>query len=274
MAFKKGVTFYFTDEGKYEEFLENHKNSGTTKSKFVLKHLEGNRSIFDKKNNKFELTGGFYNSYPYTQFVDASFSFDEVFFLGGVTDSNLKKRLLENIDEKIKDHFLERILIDNAELLNRFYHLIKTKIKVMYMREKKDGVDYINASCFCRYGFIEINESLWKKYDGLYDFTSITYKKFFDVFSKPNKNNGLAMLLEREKTGDAVGGFFISVHSGGKSYPKDPSKSGFQVYPERRFLWLKVSGLNGHQNINRVSFEEHKRIDNGKISLIEKTRIK
>lgn len=81
MAFKKGVTFYFTDEGKYEEFLENHKKSGTTKSKFVLRHLEDNKNIFGKLNNNCELIAGLYNSNPYVQCVDAFFSFRQPFLL-------------------------------------------------------------------------------------------------------------------------------------------------------------------------------------------------
>jgi hypothetical protein len=76
MAFKKGVTVYFTDEGKYEEFLENHEKSGTTKSKFVLRHLEDNKNIFGKLNNC-ELMAGLYNSNPYVQCVDAFFSFPQ-----------------------------------------------------------------------------------------------------------------------------------------------------------------------------------------------------
>ena len=273
MAFKKGVTFYFTDEGKYEEFLENHKKSGTTKSKFVLRHLEDNKNIFDKLNKNCELIAGLYNSNPYVQCVDAFFSFRQPFLLSGVTEPELRKGLLNNIDEKIKIDFVERIL-ENMKCYHGSYHLIKTMIKITYMRERNDDCDYINASCFCRYGFIKIDEFLWKRYNSLYDFTSITYQKFFYIFSAPKKTKQLAMILESEASGDMIGGFFISVYPEGKSFPKDLSKRGFQEYPGRPLVWLKVSGVNGYQNINRFTFEEHKRVDNGKFSLIKKSRMK
>lgn len=50
------------------------------------------------------------------------------------------------------------------------------------------------------------------------------------------------MILESEASGDMIGGFYFRL-SRGKSFPKDLSKRGFQEYPGRPLVWLKVSGL-------------------------------
>jgi Zn ribbon nucleic-acid-binding protein len=112
--------------------------------------------------------------------------------LGLFGESKLKKQLLKSVDENIRRDFSERLSTSGANCPGACYHLIKTKITLMYTRNKIDGVECVSGTCLCRYGVVTINESLWKKYDGLYDFTKITYQKYIDVFRSPRKNKQLA----------------------------------------------------------------------------------
>ena len=119
MAFKKGVTVYFTDEGKYEEFLKKHEVSGKTKSKFVLDHLNHKNENHKNENHKNEnhkavnatsrLMGGFYSFYPLTDYYDTSFSLLSDMPLGLFGESKLKKQLLKSVDEYIRKDFSERL---------------------------------------------------------------------------------------------------------------------------------------------------------------------
>lgn len=70
---KKGVTFYFTDEGEYEEFLRNHKISGKTKSKFVLEQLIKGSEEIKLINGNHKLMGELYSSYALSKYYDISF---------------------------------------------------------------------------------------------------------------------------------------------------------------------------------------------------------
>lgn len=274
MAFKKGVTVYFTDEGKYEEFLKNHEISGKTKSKFVLDHLNHKNENHKAVNATSRLMGGFYSFYPLSYYYDVFFSLPRNIPLGLFGESELKKQLLKAVDENIRRDFSERLSTSGANCPGACYHLIKTKITLMYTRNKTDSVECVSGTCLCRYGVVTINESLWKKYDDLYDFTKITYQKYIDIFRSPKKNKQLALVLEPVSPDDMVGGFFISVYPEGKSYPRDFSKCGFQEYPELLYAKVKISGVSEHQNINRISYQEHSRIDGGCVRITKKTKIK
>lgn len=274
MAFKKGVTVYFTDEGKYEEFLKNHEISGKTKSKFVLDHLNHKNENHKAVNATSWLMGGFYSSYPLIDCYDASFSLLSDMPLGLFGESKLKKQLLKSVDEYIRKDFSERLSKGERDYFGGCYHLIKTKITLMYARNKIDGVECISGTCLCRYGVVTINEPLWRKYDGLYDFTKINYQKYINIFMSPKKNKQLALVLEPALPDDMVGGFFISVYPEGKSYPRDFSECGFQEYPELPYAKVKISGVSEHQNINRIAYKELSRIDGGAVHMAKKTKIK
>jgi hypothetical protein len=56
--------------------------------------------------------------------------------LGLFGESKLKKQLLKSVDENIRRDFSERLSTSGANCPGACYHLIKTKITLMYTRNK------------------------------------------------------------------------------------------------------------------------------------------
>jgi hypothetical protein len=268
-GYKRAVSIYFRNKRIDELFAEKTSGLGVRQTKFIMGLIE--KDLADPQLSPSPIATFALNK-PFTSFepflLDGILAFPEL----DMAPPKIKKNIMEVIDGKVMEAACKHLSKRMDKIGGRYFVVIKLNVDVGYSIEDTGDHNNLKGHFVCRCALFEVTERLWNNYGGLYDLTKVRYLKYFDLIRGKIKNNLLALLFERDKNTDMVGGFFIPVSNAPMDFPKKLTDYGFKETPHVN-VFIKLMGVDQHKNIERFSLTKIGKSD-GSATFMKGSRIK